>query len=139
MDTDAITLSKIERCPPALQQIVEEFREASPRERLDYLLEYAYSLPELPPGFPSDEELKQNWPKFRGPDGSGIAAGGSYPTKWDVRSGAGVAWKTEVPLPGSNSPIGWGCRASRSRMRCISCTGRGLCSTSSKNRTGSTS
>lgn len=48
MDTDAITQSKIERCPPALQQIIMEFRAATPRERLDYLLEYAYDLPDLP-------------------------------------------------------------------------------------------
>ena len=56
MDTDAITLSKIERCPPALQTIVEEFRAASPRERLDYLLEYAYSLPDLPPALQAQRD-----------------------------------------------------------------------------------
>jgi cysteine desulfuration protein SufE len=43
-----MTQTKIERCPPALQQIVEEFREATPRERMEYLLEYAESLPPLP-------------------------------------------------------------------------------------------
>ncbi len=48
MDTDALTQSKIERCPSALQQIIVEFRAATPRERLDYLLEYAYDLPDLP-------------------------------------------------------------------------------------------
>jgi cysteine desulfuration protein SufE len=45
---DSLTQAKIERCPPALQQIVEEFREATPRERMEYLLEYADSLPPLP-------------------------------------------------------------------------------------------
>lgn len=44
-----MTQTKIERCPPALQQIIEEFREATPRERMEYLLEYADSLPPLPP------------------------------------------------------------------------------------------
>jgi cysteine desulfuration protein SufE len=48
MDTDTLTQNKIDRCPPALQTIVEEFREATPRERMEYLLEYAMSLPPLP-------------------------------------------------------------------------------------------
>ncbi len=39
---------KIERCPPALQAIIQEFREALPRERLELLLEYSDDLPDLP-------------------------------------------------------------------------------------------
>jgi cysteine desulfuration protein SufE len=39
---------KIELCPPTLQTIIEEFRDAPPRERMEYLLEYAMSLPPLP-------------------------------------------------------------------------------------------
>lgn len=39
---------KIERCPAALQTIIQEFREALPRERLELLLEYADALPDLP-------------------------------------------------------------------------------------------
>ena len=34
--------------PEALQEIVETFHDASPEERLDMLLEYALSMPELP-------------------------------------------------------------------------------------------
>jgi cysteine desulfuration protein SufE len=45
---DATTEEKIEQCPPRLQEIIIEFREADPRERLDYLLEYAMDLPDLP-------------------------------------------------------------------------------------------
>ena len=56
MDTDSITQSKIDRCPSALQKIVVEFREATPRERLDYLLEYAYSLPDLPPALQAQRD-----------------------------------------------------------------------------------
>jgi cysteine desulfuration protein SufE len=51
---DATVEEKIEQCPPRLQEIIEEFREADPRERLDYLLEYAMDLPELP------ERLRQH-------------------------------------------------------------------------------
>jgi len=39
---------KIERCPAALQTIIQEFREVLPRERLELLLEYADALPDLP-------------------------------------------------------------------------------------------
>lgn len=39
---------KIARCPATLQSIIQEFREALPRERLELLLEYADSLPDLP-------------------------------------------------------------------------------------------
>jgi cysteine desulfuration protein SufE len=39
---------KIERCPAPLQTVIHEFRDALPRERLELLLEYADSLPDLP-------------------------------------------------------------------------------------------
>jgi outer membrane protein assembly factor BamB len=68
------------------------------------------ALPQLPAGFPTEPERRANWPKFRGADGSGIAGGSQYPVKWDVASGAGIAWKAEVPLPGTSSPIVWGNR-----------------------------
>lgn len=48
MTTETTFQDKIELCPPALQAIIEEFREASPRDRMEYLLEYAMSLPPLP-------------------------------------------------------------------------------------------
>lgn len=46
--SETSTDEKIERCPPALQTIIYEFREALPRERLELLLEYADDLPDLP-------------------------------------------------------------------------------------------
>lgn len=48
MTTETSLQDKIEQCPPALRAIIEEFREASPRDRMEYLLEYAMSLPPLP-------------------------------------------------------------------------------------------
>lgn len=39
---------KVDRCPAALQTIIHEFREVLPRERLELLLEFADSLPDLP-------------------------------------------------------------------------------------------
>jgi outer membrane protein assembly factor BamB len=44
-----------------------------------------------------------DWPQFRGPGGLGVAPGKGLPTAWtDDRN---VAWKTELPGPGSSSPI----------------------------------
>ncbi len=40
--------TRLDLCPPRLRAIVEDFRTAEPRERLDYLLEYAMDLPDLP-------------------------------------------------------------------------------------------
>jgi cysteine desulfuration protein SufE len=48
MTTELTLEEKIDRSPPALQAIIAEFREGEPRERLDYLLEYAMNLPDLP-------------------------------------------------------------------------------------------
>lgn len=51
---------KIERCPPALQAIIQEFREVLPRERLEFLLEYADDLPDLPARLQSKrDEMEQ--------------------------------------------------------------------------------
>jgi outer membrane protein assembly factor BamB len=57
-----------------------------------------------------DEELVRNWPCFRGPGGNAHAVPGDYPLAWNGVSGEGVLWRTEIPLPGFNSPIVWGNR-----------------------------
>ncbi len=61
--------------------------------------------------FPTLEEVRSNWPNFRGPDGIGIAHNaGEVPVKWDGKSGENIFWKTEIPVKGYNSPIIWGNR-----------------------------
>jgi len=44
---------KIDRTPPPLRAIIEDFRIMEPRERLESLLDFALSMPELP-GFLHD-------------------------------------------------------------------------------------
>ena len=45
-----------------------------------------------------------DWPRFRGPDGSGIAAADTKPpTTWS--DSQNVKWKISLPGPGSSSPI----------------------------------
>ncbi|MFW5866280.1 MAG: PQQ-binding-like beta-propeller repeat protein, partial [Armatimonadota bacterium] len=55
----------------------------------------------------AEEEYARNWPRFRGPHGSGVAPEGDYPTDWDIESGENVAWSSPVTLPGKSSPLVW--------------------------------
>ncbi len=58
----------------------------------------------MPPPVPADPTV---WARFRGPQGAGHAPFDELPAGWDATSGAGIAWQTPLPLPGSNSPIVW--------------------------------
>ncbi len=51
-----------------------------------------------------------NWPMFRGPGGLAAATDKNTATGWDVATGQGILWKSDVPLPGAGSPIVWGDR-----------------------------
>jgi outer membrane protein assembly factor BamB len=44
-----------------------------------------------------------DWPQFRGPGGLGVAPDKDLPTSWGPQNN--VVWKTELPGPGSSSPI----------------------------------
>jgi len=44
-----------------------------------------------------------DWSRFRGPNGSAVSDAQGVPTTWSDT--ANVAWKTELPGPGSSSPI----------------------------------
>jgi outer membrane protein assembly factor BamB len=60
--------------------------------------------------FPTAEELKKNWPRFRGPGGAGVSAYANMPVKWDAKTGENILWKSPVPIIGPNSPVVWGNR-----------------------------
>lgn len=48
--------------------------------------------------------MAQDWPRFRGPEGNGVADSSvSVPTAWSPN--ANLGWKTEMPGPGASSPI----------------------------------
>ena len=49
-----------------------------------------------------------NWPRFRGPNGTGVSADKDVPVKWTATEG--VLWKTPIPGRGNSSPIVWGDR-----------------------------
>lgn len=60
--------------------------------------------------FPSIQEIRNNWPGFRGPEGIGWDYHTDVPTEWDGPSGQNIFWKIPIPHPGYNSPIIWGKR-----------------------------
>ena len=57
--------------------------------------------------YPSIQEIRDNWPGFRGPEGIGWAYHADVPTEWDGPSGQNILWKIPTPHPGYNSPIIW--------------------------------
>lgn len=73
---------------------------AAPAARL------AQSVPPAPP--PPVEEVRSNWPGFRGPFGLGVAGAADPPIAWDGASGSGILWKAVAPRKAYNSPIVWG-------------------------------
>ncbi len=58
----------------------------------------------------SMDDVAKNWASFRGPNGAGISTHTNVPSRWDGKTSEGILWKTEIPLPGNNSPIVWGDR-----------------------------
>ena len=69
-----------------------------------------YEVSPMNVSYPAEEEVAANWPTFRGPQGLGISAYTNIPTNWNGETGEGILWKSEVPLPGMNSPVVWGDR-----------------------------
>lgn len=58
----------------------------------------------------SSELESQNWPQFRGPDGSGVAEGQNLPVDWSVADGRNILWRVPIEGLAHSSPIVWGDR-----------------------------
>lgn len=56
----------------------------------------------------ADSIAADNWPQWRGPWGTGVAAAGDYPVNFSVIEG--VAWSTKLPGLGTSTPAVWGDR-----------------------------
>jgi outer membrane protein assembly factor BamB len=52
-----------------------------------------------------DRGFAGNWPRFRGPNGTGIATDKDIPVKWAKEN---LLWKTPLPGAGNSSPVVWG-------------------------------
>jgi outer membrane protein assembly factor BamB len=48
--------------------------------------------------------VASNWPRFRGPNGTGIANDRTIPVVWNSNN---VLWKVELPGAGNSSPVVW--------------------------------
>ncbi|UCE39846.1 MAG: PQQ-binding-like beta-propeller repeat protein [Candidatus Aminicenantes bacterium] len=49
----------------------------------------------------------ENWPSFRGVNGSGLAQNQGLPLEWDVKSGKNIKWYYETQGLGLSSPVIW--------------------------------
>ncbi len=58
----------------------------------------------------SAEEYLAAWPRFRGPEGTGVARAAIKAAAFDGAAGEGVVWKSPIPLPGNSSAVVWGKR-----------------------------
>ncbi len=56
--------------------------------------------------FDPEEAAAANWPRFRGPNGTGTAADKDIPVEWNDKTN--VVWKVPIPGVGNSSPIVWG-------------------------------
>jgi len=53
----------------------------------------------------AEGEAAQQWPRWRGPSGQGLANGRGYPDRWSASEN--VLWKTMLPGAGNSSPVVW--------------------------------
>jgi len=56
-------------------------------------------------GFAAGDESGENWPRFRGADGLGVAAEQNVPVELGKET---LAWSVPLRGPGSSSPVVWG-------------------------------
>lgn len=61
-----------------------------------------------PLALPTKNQLRANFPYFRGPEGTGLAYQKNIPVEWNGQSGKNILWKVKIPKPGFSSPIIWG-------------------------------
>ncbi|MBD3675817.1 MAG: PQQ-binding-like beta-propeller repeat protein [Planctomycetaceae bacterium] len=52
----------------------------------------------------SSLDAQENWPRFRGPNGSGISGIETIPTEWNQGN---FHWKFDLPGEGNSSPVVW--------------------------------
>jgi outer membrane protein assembly factor BamB len=92
-------------------QVREEIKNTLKKEMPETADTHNQAFSSMAPGFeysvPYPEEYARNYPAFRGPGGNGIAFQENLPDYWNGETGENILWKTEIPLPGFNSPIVW--------------------------------
>ena len=72
-----------------------------------YLAANQEAVKKMEKRIPSAEELKANWPFFRGSDYSNKVDNAEIPDTWDVGAGKNLLWASDVRLKGTASPVIW--------------------------------
>ncbi len=107
----AVAIGTQTTLPPSLVDLnepsIEPTKLAKNASPIDVASQPQVAPQPVAPPLPTREQYLSHWPRFRGPMGSGICPHGDIPAQWDIASGEGVVWQTEVPLPGLNSPVVW--------------------------------
>ena len=66
--------------------------------------------PDRPAKLPAAPPPAGSWPSFRGPGATGVADGQNLPEAWDIKTNAGILWRTPIPGLAHSSPVVWGDR-----------------------------
>jgi outer membrane protein assembly factor BamB len=72
----------------------------------------------------SSPSRAENWPRFRGPNGSGASEAAGIPARWTAED---LLWKVPLPGVGHGSPVVWGtrlfvqCEEDEGRRRLVLC------------------
>jgi hypothetical protein len=81
--------------------------EAAPEVATNETQQFTSDAPGFEYAVPYAADYANNYPAFRGPGGNGVAFQKNLPVVWNGETGENIRWKTEIPLPGFNSPIVW--------------------------------
>ncbi|MGD9928831.1 MAG: PQQ-binding-like beta-propeller repeat protein [Mangrovibacterium sp.] len=108
---EVVDVLPLEESAVAVGEATEE-TETAPEEDIPKVREEEIKTAEAPAkkvvAIPSQDQIRSNYPYFRGPEGTGITYKTNVPEKFDGASGEKVVWKVKVPKHGYNSPIVWG-------------------------------
>lgn len=103
-ETEAVTLVS-DATPPALPAVPPDAAAAA--ESAKPVEPSATTSVSAAAALPSNDAYRSQWPRFRGPTGSGVVPFDGIPAAWNGATGEGIRWTAEVPLPGNNSPVVW--------------------------------
>ncbi len=91
------------------EEIISETDTSVTEENLsDSIQENKDTIPEVLSEYPTNKEIHENFPTFRGPGGNGISYLKNVPASWNGSTGKNILWKVPVPIKGYNSPVVWG-------------------------------
>jgi outer membrane protein assembly factor BamB len=104
-----VAVGKMQDAGNRMQDAGSGMKDAGPGIKDTTTLKQDSSSAKLHPAsdYPGMQEVKNNFPSFRGPGSIGITERTNIPINWDGKTGKNIKWKTAIPLPGNNSPVIW--------------------------------